>query len=76
MSAHLPDRLCAPASPQEREEASCSGKHRFTDPALARRVASRTSHTHSEPMSAYRCRLCGGWHIGSHLHKARRRKRS
>ncbi len=66
--------LCPPATRTERQQAGCEGKHRFDDPRLARRVASRSAHTNGDRMSAYRCRLCGGWHIGSNLTKRKRRK--
>ena len=43
----------------------CLGKHRYATPSLASQVAARG---HSDnPVEVYRCRACGGWHIGSAL---------
>lgn len=48
---------------------SCQGKTRFFSPALAYRVQRRRQrHNPSrdgETGQVYRCRFCGGWHIGT-----------
>ena len=54
--------------------ASCFGKVRFDDPAIARQIASRR-HDHRSrinkhrkgrgPVKVYRCHHCGGWHLGT-----------
>lgn len=43
--------------------AVCAGKQSFTSPQLARSVASR-GRVSGERYDAYRCDLCGRWHIG------------
>ena len=53
---HRPDWL-APAQ--------CEGKHRFEDGGLAKKVAHQSSARKDKRVSAYRCRTCGGWHIGN-----------
>lgn len=39
---------------------ACEGKHRYPSPGLAHEVAGRSRH----PVSVYRCKACGGYHIG------------
>ena len=39
--------------------AACEGKERFDSPNLARRAAGRR-----KGRSFYRCKACGGWHVG------------
>ena len=41
-------------------EAECTGKFRFDNPQLARKAAQRRV-----AREAYRCRACGGWHVGN-----------
>lgn len=50
-------------------QSSCVGKVRFDDPAIARAVdARRKRHARDrramQNHGVYRCRECGGWHIG------------
>ncbi len=56
--------LRGPAVPAGRigngRAAGCLGKWRFEAPALAHAVAVRAR----VPAQAYRCRHCGGWHVG------------
>lgn len=41
----------------------CLGKARFDTPALAHRVQKRRGR-HDKNGTVYRCKHCGGWHIG------------
>lgn len=53
---------------------SCpTGKVQLTA-GLAKKLARRSSANHDKPMTAYRCRECGEWHLGqpSAAHKSRR----
>jgi hypothetical protein len=43
---------------------SCARKHRFTSYREADKVAARMRRRDDEPMVAYGCRFCGGWHVG------------
>ena len=36
--------------------------------AEATRLAKRASRTYESPMQAYRCPVCGAWHVGSKTH--------
>jgi hypothetical protein len=45
----------------------CAGKERFESPLLAAQVAARAEDKRRDP---YRCRSCGGWHIGGGASKA------
>ena len=54
--------------------AGCDGKARFESPALAfkalsrargSRARSRRSNRIADTRSMYRCRFCGGWHLGN-----------
>lgn len=57
--------------------ASCEGKERFTSVALARAVARRKGRMVIDGTTAvfYRCRFCGGWHVGSGSKKHSKVKR-
>ena len=48
-----------PQQDQDRA-AGCIGKHRFDNPQKAHEVAEKARHR----VEVYRCRFCGGWHIG------------
>lgn len=45
---------------------SCSSKIRHDDEAAARAHIGHLNRTkgYQGPMNAYRCRFCGGWHVG------------
>lgn len=45
-------------------EAECVGKDRFESHDLAEHVARRMRSSKSK-ISVFRCRSCGGWHVGS-----------
>lgn len=50
----------------------CIGKEPFASAVLAMRVASRSRKRHKgtpRPPRAYRCDLCGRWHIGGTDHR-------
>jgi hypothetical protein len=42
--------------------AACEGKERFATAQLAHRIARRRQAR--KPGVMYRCKYCGGWHIG------------
>lgn len=48
----------------------CFGKHAFTSPTLAFKVARR-----GEGAKAYRCPDCGKWHIGHRVRTAHGKRR-
>lgn len=48
----------------EASASGCFGKQRFTDPALARKVAHQSSQRKDAAISAYKCTVCNGWHVG------------
>lgn len=55
--------------------ASCDGKVAFDSPATARLVAQRRRRGRQTSMrrqDAYKCRVCGMWHIGSRPDKGAR----
>lgn len=54
--------------------ASCDGKHRFDDAAMAHKVADRMRKSAGQRrkrrrrrprIQVYRCRWCHSWHVGS-----------
>lgn len=52
--------------------ASCEGKERFTNFALADRIASKQAHRRrSQKFMAYACSDCGGFHVGTTIVKAK-----
>lgn len=54
-------------------EAQCEGKHRFPSGLEAGRVVRRSNRARGGPRrQAYRCNVCGGWHIGSTVGKIMR----
>jgi hypothetical protein len=61
-------------SVREHYEAACGGKARFESPALAhaalRRAKTKRSYSRRSGRVAvgrtmYRCKFCGGWHLGN-----------
>ena len=69
-----PQRLPDAMSVREHYEASCGGKARFESPALAhaalRRAKSKRSYSRrrcrmTDARTMYRCKFCGGWHLGN-----------
>lgn len=44
--------------------AECFGKHRYASAALAHGIAGRSRRHEESRVGAYRCKVCGGWHIG------------
>jgi len=54
-------------SPAEHEKfinRQCKGKRRFTSRAKARYVAKRMTKRKKTPFNAYRCEVCGYYHVG------------
>lgn len=49
---------------------ACEGKERFDSPVLARRAAKR-----KRGREHYRCKECGGWHVGQDNNPAKGPKR-
>lgn len=47
----------------ERQLAMCSGKERM--PRKAAEDVAQQMRRRGRPVQAYRCKACGGWHIGS-----------
>lgn len=47
---------------QQRRDAACRGKDKFSSPALA-----RASMPRRHKVMVYRCQHCHAWHLGSHL---------
>jgi len=45
----------------------CEGKSRFESSAMARFVAQRSAGRNADKIVSYKCRYCGGWHVGSKL---------
>lgn len=43
---------------------SCARKQHFSSYRDAAKVADRMRRRDDEPMVAYGCRYCGGWHVG------------
>ena len=41
-----------------------SGKSVITSYEVAEKARKRSTNKHSQPMSTYRCDLCGFWHVG------------
>lgn len=51
--------------------ATCAGKDSFRSAQLARSAAPKNNNG---PVSIYRCKSCGKWHIGSHIGPKARNK--
>lgn len=51
----------------EKTEAQCRGKQRFVSPMEARKIQARS--TRYRTLHIYRCRFCGGWHLGNSFGK-------
>ena len=62
--------------PQAWQCVQCQGKQRFEDSQLARSVAARSRKATDGKISAYRCRFCGGWHVGSSVLTTAQRQRT
>ncbi len=54
---------------QQAREATCKGKDGFDTPQQAR--ASKPRREIHGRITAYKCRVCRKWHIGSHVGKSR-----
>ncbi len=56
---------------------ACTGKQSYSI-GRARELARKVSQRHDEPMQAYHCPFCHGWHVGraraKRVEKRRRRK--
>lgn len=50
-----------PSGEAKNRLAGCTGKHRYQRPADVHDVAGRSKVR----VEVYRCRFCGGWHVGS-----------
>lgn len=44
---------------------ACQGKEVFASFGLAHRIASKSGHDGHRSRTAYKCRVCGGYHVGS-----------
>ena len=47
------------------QAAACTGKHKFSTSATAKKVARRDAPHRSVMLHVYRCRVCGFWHVAS-----------
>lgn len=54
--------------PEEFRLSACAGKVAFDSPALAVKVAKRR-RDQRYPLKAYRCKVCGKYHLGKPLSK-------
>ena len=45
------------------QASSCTGKKTYSV-SRAKRLAREVSRRHDEPMQAYHCTFCHGWHLG------------
>lgn len=55
-------------------DTQCTGKHRFDDATLAKKIARLSASRNNDKISAYRCQFCNGWHVGHNKPKSDRRK--
>lgn len=46
-------------------QSQCLGKHRFDDRGLTIKVSVQSARRGSLKPNVYRCKNCGGWHIGN-----------
>lgn len=46
-------------------KSACEGKHRFATFSLAEQTAHMQSQRHKGQFSAYACKHCGGFHVGT-----------
>ena len=58
------DRYGAPTT-QESRRRMCLSKRRFRNESAAIKGAIGSSRSYGQPMRAYRCPVCGGWHLTS-----------
>jgi hypothetical protein len=73
MSAHSENaKRAARGAP----EVMCGGKHRFDSLKFAEEIASRSNRRRHHGLSAYKCPVCSGWHVGSHKGRATTKKRN
>lgn len=54
----------AMASRRRLRKKSCDGKKKFTDQESAGRAAAYRTRLHGRWITPYRCKFCGGYHIG------------
>lgn len=47
------------------EQSACEGKSSFPSFSQARKAARRMRRRHASALAPYRCKHCGGWHIGT-----------
>lgn len=53
------------ASKRHLREKACTGKIRYTTPEQAYSARRSTNRKHyTGPMNVYKCKFCGGYHIG------------
>jgi len=55
---------------EEQKFMTCTGKFAFLERALALKAAKRV-----KGRDAYRCKVCGYWHVGEHMRRVARYKR-
>ena len=62
-------RLCRPDCALHM---SCPTGKKPLDYERAQKLASKSSASHSHPMTAYKCYACGWWHLGQPFQKPKR----
>lgn len=50
---------------------TCMGKQSFESSAMANKVAKLSAGRKSQPMNAYKCTVCGKYHIGNRTGKSK-----
>lgn len=50
---------------------TCVGKQTFETAAMANKVARLSSARRTTPMNAYKCAVCGKYHIGNRIGKSK-----
>lgn len=51
---------------------SCTTGKKPLDYERAQKLASKSSASHTHPMTAYKCYACGWWHLGQPFQKPKR----
>lgn len=80
MAANKEARRMALAKRAKEDElkASCNGKRKYESFTLANKSTTRgvEIHSHGRRLMAYKCRLCGGYHLGNTIPKLSALKKS
>jgi hypothetical protein len=52
-------------------DTTCMGKQSFDSSSMANKVAKLSAGRKSSPMNAYKCTVCGKYHIGNRVGKSK-----